>query len=166
MLIDKTGGIEDKDLVVSADKLSVVFTAHKTGTTRVRATLAGLNSVDSGVITVIASAPPPPPTLPPNNGSAGDEGNAGGGVGTGERQYLTRYINPRQAGVFATEANLKTWDGLLRLNIPKGVSGKTVEGWGLSYVIIEPIRKEDQKLPHQIGVHPWAYVGLNPMGQI
>jgi len=51
-LVSKTGGVVDGDLVPAGDMKSATFTAHAAGTARIRATKAGLNPVDSGVLTV------------------------------------------------------------------------------------------------------------------
>jgi hypothetical protein len=51
-LINKTGGVEDGDLSHSEDLKSADFTGHLPGSAQIRASKAGLTSVDSGVLTV------------------------------------------------------------------------------------------------------------------
>jgi predicted extracellular nuclease len=71
-LVSVTGGIVSGDLVPSGDGKSATFAPGAAGTAIIRATVAGLNSVDSGVIT--ASTTPPPPVLQssiPANGASG-----------------------------------------------------------------------------------------------
>jgi hypothetical protein len=48
-----TGGVVNGDLVPAGDNKSATFTGHLVGTTKIRATKAGLSSVDSGTITVV-----------------------------------------------------------------------------------------------------------------
>jgi hypothetical protein len=84
-----------------------------------------------------------------NGGSIGGGGSEGGSGGIGsseEKQYLTYYLNPAKPGTFIRDAYFKTWDGLLRLNIPGGTSGETKEGWGLSYIVLQPVPQAEQNL--------------------
>jgi hypothetical protein len=53
-LVDKSGGVVDGDLAGGSG--SALFTAHKTGTAKIRVTKTGLASTDSGTITVSAGA--------------------------------------------------------------------------------------------------------------
>ena len=123
------------DLPGTTSPATITMNGNKT----ITATFTLATSPTPPAITSLPSPPHPPIPAPLE---------VGGGVGGGqaERQYLTQYLNPNQPGVFISEAFVKTWDGLLRLNIPKGTTGKTVEGWALSYIVVEPVRQEDQKL--------------------
>jgi VCBS repeat-containing protein len=105
------------------------------------------SKADSNIATVsvtINSPQPEPQPLPPSDG--GDTGGGGGSGGSGDKQFLGQYIDPAQPGTFAMNASLKTWDGLLRLTLPAGTSAKTVEGWGLSYIVLQPIPVTENKL--------------------
>ena len=53
-LQNKTGGVVDGDLVVSADRKSAAFTGRLLGTARIRATLGTLTATNSGILTVVA----------------------------------------------------------------------------------------------------------------
>lgn len=55
-LQNKSGGVVDGDLVVSADRRSATLTGRLVGTTRVKATLGTLAATNSGVLTVVAGA--------------------------------------------------------------------------------------------------------------
>ena len=55
-LSTKTGGVVDGDLVPAGDGKSAVFTGHLVGTATVSASAGVLTSVDSGTLTVVASA--------------------------------------------------------------------------------------------------------------
>jgi uncharacterized repeat protein (TIGR02059 family) len=56
-LQDKTGGVADGDLVPAGDSKSAVFSGHTPGTAAIRATSGALAAIDSGTLTVSASAP-------------------------------------------------------------------------------------------------------------
>ena len=55
-LQSSTGGVVAGDLVAAGDSKSALFTGHLVGTTKIRASKAGLSSVDSGTITVVPGA--------------------------------------------------------------------------------------------------------------
>jgi DNA-binding beta-propeller fold protein YncE len=52
-LINKTGGVVDGDLVTAGDMKSATFTGHSSGTGQIHVAKGVLNSVDSGVLTVV-----------------------------------------------------------------------------------------------------------------
>jgi len=56
-LQDKTGGVADGDLVPAGDMKSAVFSGHTPGSAAIRATSGALAAIDSGTLTVSASAP-------------------------------------------------------------------------------------------------------------
>jgi hypothetical protein len=71
-LSTKTGGVVDGDMVASGDLKSAVITGHLVGTGIIRATISGLTSTGSGIITVVSSGGG-------NNGGGGGVGGGGGG---------------------------------------------------------------------------------------
>ena len=54
-----TGGVAAGDLVPSADNKSATFTPHAAGSAVIHASVAGLTSVDSGIVSVTAVSTPP-----------------------------------------------------------------------------------------------------------
>lgn len=52
-LQNKTGGVADGDLIMSADKKSATFTGKLLGTARIRATVGTLTATNSGLLTVV-----------------------------------------------------------------------------------------------------------------
>ena len=54
LLINKTGGVSDTDLVVALDGKSAVFTGHVIGTARMQADTGSLTPTPSGILTVSA----------------------------------------------------------------------------------------------------------------
>ncbi len=52
-LQNRTGGVVDGDLAVSADKKSAIFTGKLLGTARIRATVGTLTATNSGILTVV-----------------------------------------------------------------------------------------------------------------
>ncbi len=53
-LINKTDGVVNGDLVANANNRNATFTGHVIGTAKIHVSSAGLTSVDSGVLTVVA----------------------------------------------------------------------------------------------------------------
>jgi hypothetical protein len=51
-LINKTGGVEDRDLVPAGDMKSAMFTGHLSGSANIHAAKSGLTSHDSGLLAV------------------------------------------------------------------------------------------------------------------
>jgi hypothetical protein len=139
VLAEKTGGIEDKDLIVAPNGSGAAFIAHKTGTVRIRIRIAGLASVDSGLITVADPLTSPPSPPDPGTGESG-------GTGSSDKVFLFKYMTDTP-GTFSSEFNTKTWDGRLKLTFPKGTTGKTEEGWALSYISLDPIAKDGPDVP-------------------
>jgi hypothetical protein len=84
----------------------------------------------------------------PGGGGPGEatENSAGGGGGSSDRMYLSSYMKDTP-GVFSEAVSLKGWDGICNLLIPQNTSAKTVEGWAASYITIEPVTADKQKLP-------------------
>ncbi len=72
LLIDKTRGIKDSDLVSSSDKRSAVFTAHGGGTARIKAHHPVLGEDTTGIITV-SNQPPAANAGPDQNVNQGDK---------------------------------------------------------------------------------------------
>jgi 2',3'-cyclic-nucleotide 2'-phosphodiesterase (5'-nucleotidase family) len=92
-LTSVTGAVTASDLVPSGDGRSAVFTAHGAGSAVIHATVSGLSSTDSGVITVHGIPTPPTATgqaVPPT-------------VGTGEPVLLEVGVvpgaNPASTGI-------------------------------------------------------------------
>ena len=54
-----TGGVVTSDLVPATDGKSATFTPHAAGTAVIRATVSGLASVDSGIVTAVATSTNP-----------------------------------------------------------------------------------------------------------
>jgi Tol biopolymer transport system component/subtilisin family serine protease len=52
-LVNKTGNVTNSDLIPSGDNKSAIFTGHLTGTAGVHVTANGLNSINSGTLTII-----------------------------------------------------------------------------------------------------------------
>jgi hypothetical protein len=108
-----------------------------------------VNTANSRV-TVNGSEPAPTPTNPPTGGGGLEPVEAAGGaVGASEKQYLSAYMT--QPGVFDQDVMLKTYDGIVRLAIPANTTGKTAEGWALSYVTLEPVVLESGLVPPKGG---------------
>jgi Tol biopolymer transport system component len=95
-------------------------------------------------ITAIFTAPILPVPFPVGGEEIANSG-AGSGAGSSDRTYLTQYMSDTP-GIFSSELSAKSWDGLLRLTLPAGTSAKTVEGWGLSYIVLQPIPQTEQTL--------------------
>jgi hypothetical protein len=77
-------------------------------------------------------------------GDTGDE--TGGGVsGTSDKIFLGQYQS--SPGVFSQDVSLKSWDGIFTLVLPANTTAKTIEGWGMSYLTLKPVAKEQQNLP-------------------
>ena len=113
-LVDKTGGIQDNDLVTSPDNLTAIFTAHQIGTAYIEALASGLAAADSGLITVVAAQ------------SSGG-GGGGGGSSTPPLTSISlsglvssATLKTNTSGSIQSAGQLKTADGQVTLDIPNG----------------------------------------------
>jgi hypothetical protein len=118
-LTSKTNGIADTDLVPAGDGRSAVFTGHQSGTAGINASITGLTSVPSGIITV---------TLPVIGGG-GVNTSGSGGTGGGGTTYNNVTMNGFTAsgtfkvkndGLIQNAVQLKTTDGKVTFDIPIG----------------------------------------------
>jgi hypothetical protein len=96
----------------------------------------------------------------------------GGGSGSGgneDRIFLLQYMTGAP-GVFTSELNAKSYDGLFRLTFPKGIKAQTAEGGVLSFITITPVTQTaDAQLELELPAPERAdFVGLpyelNPDG--
>jgi hypothetical protein len=117
-LISKTNGIGDTDLVPAGDGRSAVFTGHQSGTAGIDASITGLTSVPSGIITVT-----------PVVSGGGDGPGGSGGIGGGGTTYNNVTMNGFSAsgtfkvksdGLIQNAVQLKTTDGKVTFDIPIG----------------------------------------------
>jgi hypothetical protein len=105
-------------------------------------------------------------TTPGGNGDAGGgngivSSGGGGGNGGGNRDYLTRYMD--QPGVFSSDASTRAYDGIATLNITKGTTFKTAEGWAGSYITMEPMKDSPPPAPPAGNIVGFSYQ-LGPEG--
>jgi hypothetical protein len=84
-------------------------------------------------------------------GGQGGGSTGGGGVGVagGVANDLTdlNQVMQNTQGVFSLDFVARSYDGTCNLVIPQGTRGQTVEGWSLSYLVINPVPAEKQNLP-------------------
>jgi Tol biopolymer transport system component/subtilisin family serine protease len=130
-LDDKTGGVAYDDLNATTGA-SAIFTGHQAGTCVINASVTGLTTVKSGVITVIV----PPPV---NNGGGGGGGGGGSSMG---KMYPGGFSNKtpldiNSKGIMPTEGKLTTQDGQATLNIAAQTKLLTKEGNALSIMTVE-----------------------------
>lgn len=103
-LVNKTGSVADTDLVAAADNKSATFTGHGGGTAVIRATVSGLTSTDSGVLTV--------PTVPTSPSATGLATPALAALGSNVTMTVTVQpgANPTSAGL-SVSADLSSIGG-------------------------------------------------------
>ena len=124
-LASQTGGIVAGDLVPAADGKSATFTPHATGTAVISATVSGLTSVNSGLITV----------NPPPNNVGGVGGASVARVPNSSSTLLTVAVtpagNPPSTGITVT-ADLTAFGGSSTTRLyDDGTHGDVTAGDGI-----------------------------------
>ena len=118
-LINKTNGIGDTDLVPAGEGRSAVFTGHQSGTAVIDASITGLTSVPSGIITVTL------PVISGGGGSTSGSGGTGGGGTTSNNVTMNGLtasgtFKVKSDGLIQNAVQLKTTDGKVTFDIPIG----------------------------------------------
>ena len=124
-LTSKTGGVVDADLVASGDGKSAIFTAHAAGSAVITATVPGLTSTSSGVITVNTA---------PNN-ILGIGGASVSRVASNQSTALTVTVtpagNPPSTGIRVTADLTALGGSATTLLHDDGTNGDTTAGDGI-----------------------------------